>query len=151
MRVCVSVWSHRPTRQISRFLSNIGVFRNRGRYCFLFCKGPILNDIRGYSDPKYARLQEIASNFSKFSGGGPQNPHQRSRLRRSVRGFAPLPGLPFPKFLDPPLLMLLFFAETFNFIIPVNLTLNLTRTFKLNPDIMKIISALEFFKMICAI
>jgi len=32
----------------------------------------------------YARLQEIASNFSKFSGGGPQTPR-----RRSVRSFAP--------------------------------------------------------------
>jgi len=28
------------------------VNRNRGRYWFLFCKGPILNDIRGHSDPK---------------------------------------------------------------------------------------------------
>jgi len=44
-----------------------------------------------------ARLQKIASNFSKFSGGGPQTPH-----RRSVRGFAPLPP-PLPKFLDPSL------------------------------------------------
>jgi len=49
------------------------VNRNRGRYCFLFYKGPILNDIRGHSDPKiYARLQEIASNFSKFSGEAPR-------------------------------------------------------------------------------
>jgi len=34
----------------------------------------------------YARLQEIASNFSKknFLGGGPQTPRRRSRLRRSV-------------------------------------------------------------------
>jgi len=31
----------------------------------------------------------IATNFSKFSEGGP-SPCQRSRLRRSVRGFAPL-------------------------------------------------------------
>jgi len=43
----------------------------------------------------YARLQEIASNFSKFSGGGPQTPRRCSSLRRSVRGFAPLPGPPF--------------------------------------------------------
>jgi len=28
------------------------VNRNRSRYCFLFCKGPILNDIRGHSDSK---------------------------------------------------------------------------------------------------
>jgi len=27
------------------------VNRNRGRYCFSFCKGPILNNIRGHSDP----------------------------------------------------------------------------------------------------
>jgi len=38
----------------------------------------------------YARLQEIASNVSKFSGAGPQTPR-----RRLVRGFAPLPGPPF--------------------------------------------------------
>jgi len=51
------------------------VNRNRGRYCFLFSKGPILNDIRGHSIPKiHARLQEIASNFSKISGGGPPDP-----------------------------------------------------------------------------
>jgi len=36
----------------------------------------------------YARLQEIASNFSKFSG---EAPRRRSRFRRSVRYFAPLP------------------------------------------------------------
>jgi len=89
------------------FLANIrGVFgsvgcmrvcvcvnRNRGRYCFLFSNGAILNDIRGHSDPKnICRLQEIASNFSKFSGGSLPHPRRRSRLRRSVRGFAPLPG-----------------------------------------------------------
>jgi len=48
----------------------------------------------------YARLQKIASNFSKFSG---EASRRRSRLRRSVRGFATLPGPLFPKFLDPPL------------------------------------------------
>jgi len=48
------------------FLSNIGGFRNCGRYCFLFCKGPILNE--AILIPRiYARLQQIASNFSKFS------------------------------------------------------------------------------------
>jgi len=68
------------------------VNRNRGRNCFLFSKGPILNDIRGHSGPKnICQLQEIASNFSKFSGGGPQTPRRRSRLWRSVRGFVPLP------------------------------------------------------------
>jgi len=45
-------------------MRHVCVNRNRGRYCFLFSKGPILNDIRGHSDPKiYVRLQEIASNF----------------------------------------------------------------------------------------
>jgi len=56
----------------------------------------------------YARLQEIASNFSKFSGGGPPDPLAAlARLRRSVRGFAPLPASLskiVPKFLDPPLI-----------------------------------------------
>jgi len=52
----------------------------------------------------YARLQEIASNFSKISGRGPQTQRRCWRLQRSVRGFAPLPErTPFPKFLDPPL------------------------------------------------
>jgi len=40
----------------------------------------------------YARLQEIASNFSKFSGGGPPDPPLTLGLRRSIRDFAPLPG-----------------------------------------------------------
>jgi len=52
----------------------------------------------------YARLQEIASNFSKFSG---EAPRRRSRHWRSVRGFAPLPA-PFLKFLDPPLAPILY-------------------------------------------
>jgi len=94
--VCVSVWSDRSTRQISRFLSNMGGFRNRGRYCFLFSKGPILNDIRRHSDPQ--NIRQIAGDRIKFfknSGGGPQTPRRRSRLRRSVRGFAPLPAPPF--------------------------------------------------------
>jgi len=62
----------------------------------------------------YARLQEIASNFSKFSGGDPQTQRIRDLVIialynstlyltlpyltprwRSVRGFAPLPGPPF--------------------------------------------------------
>jgi len=42
----------------------------------------------------YARLQKIASNFFKnFVGEAPQIPR-----RRSVRGFAPLPGPPFQNF-----------------------------------------------------
>jgi len=36
------------------------VNRNRGRYCFLFSKGPILNDIRGHFDPK--NICQIAGN-----------------------------------------------------------------------------------------
>jgi len=36
------------------------VNQNRGRYCFLFSKGPILNDIRGHSDPK--NICQIAGN-----------------------------------------------------------------------------------------
>jgi len=47
----------------------------------------------------YARLQEIASLFSKISG---EASRRRWRFRRSVRGFAPLMP-PFPKFLDPPM------------------------------------------------
>jgi len=52
----------------------------------------------------YARLQEIASNFSKFSVGGPQT-HRRRSIAPSVlgSGLRPLTGPPFPKFLDPPL------------------------------------------------
>jgi len=42
------------------FLSNIDGFRNRGRYCYVFCKGPILNNIRGHSDPK--NICQIAGN-----------------------------------------------------------------------------------------
>jgi len=62
--VCVSVWSHRPTRQISRFLSNIGGFRNRGHYCF-FCSAKAQFWMISVIPIKkiYARLQEIASNF----------------------------------------------------------------------------------------
>jgi len=45
-------------------------------------------------------LHKIAYNFLKFSG---EASRRRSRLRRSVRGFTPLPPPPFPKFLDPPL------------------------------------------------
>jgi len=36
------------------------VNRNRGRYCFLFFKGPILNDMRGHSDPQ--NICQIAGN-----------------------------------------------------------------------------------------
>jgi len=50
----------------------------------------------------YARLQEIASNFSKFSGGGPQTPPALTPWALGS-GLRPLTGPPFPKFLDPPL------------------------------------------------
>jgi len=43
---------------------------------------------------KYARLQEIASNFAKFSGGGPETP-AGARTSSLVRSFATLPGPPF--------------------------------------------------------
>jgi len=99
--VCVSVWSHRPTRQISRFLSNIGGFRYRGSYCFLFRKGPILNDIRGHSDPK--NICQIAGNriqcFKILWGRHPDPPPVLGS------GLCPLTGPPFQKFLDPPLLI----------------------------------------------
>jgi len=48
----------------------------------------------------YARLQEIASNFSKFSG---EAPGRSSRFWCSVSELRPPTGPPFPKFLDPPL------------------------------------------------
>jgi len=78
------------------------VNRNRGRYCFLFCKGTILNDIRGHSDPKsigYARLQEIASNFSKFSWGGPPDPPPALAFSTLAlgSGLRPLTGPPLSK------------------------------------------------------
>jgi len=40
--------------------TRVCVNRNRGRYCFLFSKGPILNDIRGHSDSK--NICQIAGN-----------------------------------------------------------------------------------------
>jgi len=85
--------------------TRVCVNRNRGRYCFfLLCKGPFWMISEAILIPKiYARLQEIASNFSKFSGKALQTHRRRSRLRHSVRGFAPLLGPLFPKFLDPPL------------------------------------------------
>jgi len=106
MYACVCVCLCDPTGLQDKsvvFLSNIGGFRNRGRYCFLFAKAQFWMISEAILIPKiYARLQEIASNFSKFSGGGPQTPRQRSRLRRSVRALPPYRP-PFPKFLDPPL------------------------------------------------
>jgi len=46
-----------------------------------------------------ARLQEIASNFSKMSGEAPRPLAFDARF-----GASPLYRVPFPKFLDPPLL-----------------------------------------------
>jgi len=79
--------------------ARVCVNRNRGRYCFLFCKGPILNDIRGHSDPKniYTRLQEIASNFSKVSGGGLQTPPPALAPLALGSGFRPLTRPPLSK------------------------------------------------------
>jgi len=47
----------------------------------------------------YARLQEIACNFLKFSGGGLPDPSPALGS-----GLRPLTGPPFPKFLDLPLI-----------------------------------------------
>jgi len=63
--VCVCVFLCDPTGLHDKsvvFLSNrpIGGFRDRGRYCFLFCKGPILNNIRRHSDSK--NICQIAGN-----------------------------------------------------------------------------------------
>jgi len=78
-----------------RVYACVCVNRNRGRYRFLFSKGPILNDIRGHSDPKiYARLQEIASNFLKISGGGPQT-SRRLAPSAFCSGLPPLTATPF--------------------------------------------------------
>jgi len=53
----------------------------------------------------YARLQKIASNFSKFSGGRPApDPPPTLAPLALGSGLRPLTGPPFPKFLDPPLL-----------------------------------------------
>jgi len=47
----------------------------------------------------YARLQKIASNFSKFSGEGPQTP-AGARAFGARFGASPTYLPPFPKFLD---------------------------------------------------
>jgi len=52
--------------EIRGVFASVGVYtcvcvnRNRGRYCFLLSKGPILNDIRGHFDPK--NICQIAGN-----------------------------------------------------------------------------------------
>jgi len=92
-----------------------GVFGSVGGVCvcvrieivaatvFLFCKGPIINDIRAILIPEiYARLQKIASNFSKFSG---EAPRFTTCARTFGTRFGALPPYrtSLPKFLDPPL------------------------------------------------
>jgi len=51
----------------------------------------------------YARLQEIASNFSKFTGGGPQTP-AGARVFGARFGASSPYRASFPKFLDPPVM-----------------------------------------------
>jgi len=78
-RVCVSVWSHRPTRQISRFYVISVGFEIVAATVFCSakpCKGPILNDIRGHSDPQ--NICQIAGNriyfLNNFLGEAPRPP-----------------------------------------------------------------------------
>jgi len=52
----------------------------------------------------YARLQEIASNFTKFSGQGLPDPPPALAPSALGSRLRPLTGPPFPKFLDPPLI-----------------------------------------------
>jgi len=69
-------------------------------------KGPILNDTEAILIPKiYARLQEIASNFSKFCGGSPPDSPPALAFSALGSGLRPLTGPPFPKFVDSPLYM----------------------------------------------
>jgi len=69
---------------------------------FFVLQRPILNDIRGHSDPK--NICQVAGNriyfFQNFLGRPPP------ALVPSAfgSGLRPLTGPPFPKFLDPPLL-----------------------------------------------
>jgi len=99
--VCVSVWSH--TRQSSRFLSNIGGFRNRGRYCFFVLKRPNFEWYpRPFWSQKYmpdCRKSQLI--FQNFLG---EAPTRALALLALCSGLCPLTGPPFPKFLDPPLL-----------------------------------------------
>jgi len=100
MRVCVCLcdpWGLQDKSVV--FLSNISGFRNFGRYCFLFCKGPILNDIRGHSDPK--NICQIAENriyFFKIFWGRPPDPPPALAPSALGSGLRPLPGPPFQNF-----------------------------------------------------
>jgi len=70
------------------------VNRNRGRHCFLFCKGPILNDIRGRSDPKNmpdCRKSHLI--FQNFVGRPPDPPPALgSGLRPLTAPLSKIPG-----------------------------------------------------------
>jgi len=52
-------WLPLQSRQLHR-ATLVSMPLIRGRYSFLFCKGPILNAIRGHSDPK--NICQIAEN-----------------------------------------------------------------------------------------
>jgi len=70
---------------------------------FLFCKGPILNNIWGHSDPKnICQIAESRIWFFQIFWGGPQTP-AGARAFGARFGASPPTGSPFPKFLDPPL------------------------------------------------
>jgi len=91
-------------KSVDCFLSNIGGFRNRGRYCFFVLQRPNF-DSEAILIPKiYARLQEITSNFLKNFWGGPQTPVGARAFGARFWALPPYRA-PFPKFLDPPLLM----------------------------------------------
>jgi len=63
-KICLKLNLDFIVAEIRGVFGSVGVYatmcvcenQNRGRYCSLFCKGPILNDIRGHSDPKYRPL-----------------------------------------------------------------------------------------------
>jgi len=82
------------------FLSNIGAFRNRGRYSFLFCKGPILIPRPFWSQKYMPDCRKSHLIFFKFSGGGPQTLPPALSPSAIGSGLRPLTGPLFPKFLD---------------------------------------------------
>jgi len=106
MRVCVSVWSHRPTRQISRFFYLISV-------CFKIVAATVFvlqwSNFEWYPRPfwsqKYIpdcrRSHLIFQNFL----GRPPDPPPGLAPSALGSGLRPFTGPPFPKFQDPPLLI----------------------------------------------